>query len=114
MPTLNEYKKMHMEQATRKGWGRDVATKIYYAMIELGEAGDAWKHRGDEDYLVNAGIDDMKLHMKMEFIDTILYCINGLYCLDEYVDIDRLMVDKMKVNEERERIYVDDTNDEQE
>lgn len=111
MPSLNDYKILHMNQSDRKGWGRDVATKIYYAMIELGEAGDAWKHRGDKEYLKNAGIENLVEHMKMEFIDTILYCINGLYCLDEMVDIDKLVLDKMTVNENRNRIYIDDKNE---
>ena len=108
---LNMYKRIHQQQSERKNWGKDVGTKIFYGMIELGEAGDAWKHRGDPKYLEAAGIENLNEHIKMEFIDTMLYCINALYCLDPDVDIDKMLQEKFKVNENRKRIYSDDSSE---
>jgi hypothetical protein len=120
MPTLNEAKDKVIELAKRFGWGisqEHVGTKIFYAIIELGEAGDAWKHRGDKEWLKRelkvSTDEEFTAHVAEEFIDTIFYCLNGLYCLDPTLDVDNLDVDKAfdrkwKVNLERGRTYVDD------
>ena len=108
MPTLNEFKLLHMALAIEKGWGKNVATKIYYGMIELGEAGDAWKHRADREYLMEYGVLDLQSHMIEELIDTIMYCVNAADLIDPEIDLDKALMDKFRINQKRNRIYVDD------
>ncbi len=115
MTTLNEAKKMVIDLARKFGWGtksEHVATKIYYAMIELGEAGNAWKHRSDKEWLkreLNIRTEEnLKRHITEEFIDTIFYCLNGIYCLDPNIDVDQEFDKKWKINLERGRTYIDD------
>ena len=69
MPTLKEIQTMIVNLGKEKNWGEDVATKIYYAMIELGEAGDLWKHRGDIEYLCKLlGLKDLNLEIASEYL----------------------------------------------
>lgn len=109
MVTLNEGLRQIAKLADEKGWGEDVATKIYYGMIELGEAGDIWKHRGDFFYLQKIGLtlEQVNDAVAEELIDTILYCLHGLHCI-EFYDPDWLFDHKMEINKERNRIYNDD------
>lgn len=115
MSTLNEAKDKVIELAKRFGWGisrEHVATKIFYAIIELGEAGDAWKHRDDEGWLKQelniVTEEELTEHVAEELIDTIFYCLNGLYCLDPALDVDKAFDRKWRINLERGRTYVDD------
>jgi NTP pyrophosphatase (non-canonical NTP hydrolase) len=115
MPTLNEARDRIIDLAKQFGWGiskTHLATKIFYAMIELGEAGDAWKHRGDEDWLKRelhlSTEQELTNHIVEELIDTIFYCLNGLYCLDPNIDIDYEFDKKWKNNLKRGRTYIDD------
>lgn len=110
MPTLNDGIKQMKKIGDIKGWGEDVATKIYYGMIELAEAGDAWKHRDDPNYLLQElGItrDELELYMAEEFIDTIKYCLHGLHCIG-ISEADEMFDYKMEKNLARNRIYADD------
>ncbi len=111
MPTLDEAKKLIRELAEDKGWGTNPATKIYYAMIELGEAGDLWKHRDDHDYLLRLGLTpkDVPHAVGIELIDAIFYCLHGMLCIDPDISVDAMFMSKLKVNIERKRIYADDT-----
>lgn len=115
MPTLDEAKDKVVELANMFGWGvsrRHVATKIYYAMIELAEAGDVWKHRGDKRWLMRemsiSSEEELARHVIEELIDTIFYCLNGIYCLNPDTDVDSEFERKWRVNLERGRTYVDD------
>lgn len=115
MPSLNEAKNKIIELANKFGWGRSrehVATKIYYAMIELGEAGDAWKHRDDPEWLkqkLNINNDaELTKHVAEELIDAIFYCLNGVYCLDPNINVDQEFDRKWNINLNRGRIYMDD------
>ena len=115
MPTLEEAKANVIELAKKFGWGtkkEHVATKIYYAMIELGEAGDAWKHRGDKEWLKRelnvTSEEELAKHITEEFIDTIFYCLNGIYCLNPNIDVDQEFEKKRKINLQRGRTYIDD------
>ena len=112
MPTLNEGIKLIRGLADEKGWDNDIATKIYYGMIELGEAGDTWKHRGDPDYLKEKlGItpEEVPSAVAEELIDTILYCLHGFSCIGIH-NADELFEIKMGINKLRNRIYLDDHN----
>jgi NTP pyrophosphatase (non-canonical NTP hydrolase) len=115
MPTLNEARNKILDLAKQFGWGisKDhLATKIFYAMIELGEAGDAWKHRGDREWLQRelnlATEQDLTRHVAEELIDAIFYCLNGLHCLDPQIDIDHEFNKKWEKNRQRGRTYIDD------
>ena len=115
MPTLEEAKVKVINLAKKFGWGTQkehVATKIYYAMIELGEAGDAWKHRGDKDWLKReleiTSEEELTRHITEELIDTIFYCLNGIYCLDPAINVDQEFEKKWKINLARGRTYIDD------
>jgi len=112
MPTLTDCKQMIASLAKEKNWGTNLATKIYYAMIELGEAGDLWKHRKDTKYLsteLNICSElEMNHAIAEELIDTIFYCLHGLQCLDPTINPDALFVRKFKKNQKRNRVYVDD------
>lgn len=107
MVTLNDGLRQIAELGKAKDWGEDIATKIYYAMIELGEAGDIWKHRGDFFYLQKIGLTPDKVSdaVAEELINAILYCLHGLYCI-EFHDPDWLFDYKMGINEKRSRIYM--------
>jgi NTP pyrophosphatase (non-canonical NTP hydrolase) len=115
MPTLNEAKDQVIALAKQFGWGisrEHVGTKIYYAILELAEAGNAWKHRGDADWLrreLRVSADqELTDHVAEELIDTIFYCLNGLYCLDPALDVDAAFTRKWRINLERGRTYLDD------
>lgn len=106
--SMRDAQLMIMELAKSKGWGADVAIKIYYGMIELGEAGDIWKHREDEEYLKELGIDDVEKAVAIEIIDTLYYCLHALYCLNPALIPEDLFLEKFEINEKRNRYYVDD------
>ena len=111
MPTLDETKSLIWQLSKKKGWGEEVATKIYYAMIELGEAGDCWKHRGDPEYLMNnlkITVDEVPDYMMEEFIDALFYIFHAMMCLDPDLSADEAFQRKFKINENRNRVYVDD------
>lgn len=115
MPTLDEAKNMVVKLAQRFGWGisrKHVATKIFYAILELGEAGDAWKHRGDMEWLKRElGIsseEELIRHVAEELIDAIFYCLNGIYCLDPSISVDEEFDRKWRINLKRGRTYIDD------
>jgi len=110
MPTFDEAKKLISELAEKKGWGSDPATKIYYAMIELGEAGDLWKHRNDHTYLLSLGLapGEVSFAVVMELVDAIFYCLHGLLCIDPDISPDGLFMAKLEINKKRSRVYVDD------
>ena len=109
MVTLNEALREISTLADEKGWDTNVATKIYYGMIELAEGGDLWKHRDDFDYLASIGIDQDKLidALAEELMDAILYALHGLNCIG-FHDADWLFNYKMEKNRKRNRIYADD------
>jgi NTP pyrophosphatase (non-canonical NTP hydrolase) len=114
--TLNKAKEMINELAIHFGWGNTeehIATKIYYAMIELGEAGDAWKHRGDEKYLFEelniVGEEELADHIIEELIDAIFYCLHGIHCVDPNRNVDDEFMKKWKINSIRGRTYLDDS-----
>lgn len=113
MPSLKDCQEMIQKLAQEKGWGEDVGTKIFYAMIELGEAGDVWKHRADSKYLMEK-VDVLgrwKDLIAEELIDTIFYCLHGLLCLNPKLNPDELFDEKLRKNRKRNRIYIDDSAD---
>lgn len=115
MPTLDECKEVIWELSKKKGWGTDPETKMWYAVIELAEAGDAWKHRGDPEYLlkyynIHNG-NELKIHMFEELIDTIYYCLHCMMCIDPEISADNSFERKHHINLLRNRVYLDDKVD---
>jgi len=103
--------------ARRLNWGnsrRHVATKIFYAIIELAEAGDVWKHRGDAKWLKeHYGIKSKKqlnAYMHEELIDAIFYCLHAIHCLNPSLDPDAEFIRKWNINAARKRHYIDDSS----
>lgn len=109
MVTLNEGIRKISALADEKGWGTDVATKIYYGMIEFAEGGDIWKHRDDTEYLKSIGIepDGVVDAVAEELIDAIFYALHGLHCIG-FHDADWMFEYKLNKSIKRDRIYTDD------
>ena len=112
MPSLETCKNLIKEISEVKGWGNDPSTKIFYAMIELGEAGDVWKHRGDEGYLEGIGIhneQEFNDFICEELIDTLFYVLDCFSCIDSKINPDDCFNKKLSKNWKRDRVYLDDT-----
>jgi len=115
MVTLNEGIKVINELSNLKGWNRNVDTKIYYAILELGEAGNAWKHRDNPKILMkDYGItpDDVPRFVANEIIDTFQFLFDCLHCLGIY-NADELFNEKIEVILNRNRIYPDNVRKEE-
>lgn len=133
MPSFKEAMLRIAELGKKFGWGRDPSIKIYYAMIELAEAGDAWKHRGDLEWMkkqewykkpeyVNPGGHSMGYtknidfglgdHMLEELMDAIFYCLDAMHCINPYKDPDEIFELVWEKDNSRKRTYVDDNLDE--
>jgi len=113
MVTLNEGIKIIHELSNLKGWNRNVDTKIYYAILELGEAGNAWKHRDNSKVLMkDYGItpNEVPRFVANEIIDTFQFLFDGLHCLGIY-DADKLFEEKVEVILNRNRIYPDNVRE---
>lgn len=112
---LDEAKAMIASLGKEKSWGTDPATKIYYAMIELGEAGDWWKHRVDWEYLKQFGIttqEQLEHAVAEELIDAIFYCLHALFALNPEISANEMFIWKFNKNIGRNRVYVDDSVEE--
>lgn len=111
MPSLNESMRLIDEIAESKGGGEEIERKLWYGAIELAEGGDAWKHRGDPEYLMNElGItpEQVPRHVAEELIDCIFYCLHAYHCLNLDVSPDEMFLMKLEKNWGRNRVYVDD------
>ena len=100
MPSLEVCKRMVIELEETKGWGKDPATKIYYAILELAEAGNLWKHRLNKRFSRKAVIE--------ELIDAVFYIVETAHHIDPEIDLDLLFLEKYQKNLSRERLYPDD------
>jgi len=115
MPTLSGCKQLIDRLAINLGWGRTIKhfdTKLWYAVIELGEAGDLWKHREDAKYLREEHhietYEQLEKALSQEIIDVIFYCLHALQCLNPNINPDAEFMDKWRINAKRKRIYIDD------
>lgn len=111
MPTLNEGIEIIHKLSDLKGWNSDVSTKIYYAILELGEAGNVWKHRDNpkvllEDFGITPG--EVPGYVAKEIIDTFQFLFDGLHCLG-IVDADAFFMEKVEIIKGRDRVYPDNT-----
>ncbi|MEM4461749.1 MAG: hypothetical protein QW695_02605 [Candidatus Bathyarchaeia archaeon] len=98
--SFNEAKRMVRELVEAKGFPNDepaLIQKLLWAFVELGEAADAYKK----------GMDWLKVCE--ELIDTIFYILDFIGLVEKTqgieIDVDRLFIDKWRVNMERPRHY---------
>ncbi|MDH5703264.1 MAG: hypothetical protein OEY99_03540 [Aigarchaeota archaeon] len=108
MPTLEECKKMVADVADEKGWGRDPNIKFLYAVTEIGEAVNLWKHRAEAGDFQVSGIPKIM----EEIIDSVYYMLHAAYCIDPKTNLDEIFLEKHAVIMRRQREYVDDRTSE--
>lgn len=96
MPSLEEAKKKVEELVRAKGFGNtpdEIANKLLFAFIELGEAGDSWKKGKPRDETIE------------ELIDVIFYVLDASRLIDPNADLDLVFERKWAKNMGREFRY---------
>ncbi len=96
MPTLEEAKKKVEELVVAKGFGNtpdEVANKLLFAFIELGEAGDSWKKGKATDETIE------------ELIDVIFYVLDASRLIAPGADLDAAFEKKWTKNMGRPHRY---------
>ncbi len=89
MPTLQQAKKKVEDLVVAKGFGNspdEVANKLLFAFIELGEAGDSWKKGKPTDETIE------------ELIDVIFYILDASRLIDPNADLDLVFEKKWAKN----------------
>ena len=89
MPTLEEAKKKVEELVVAKGFGNsqeEIANKLLFAFIELGEAGDSWKKGKPTDETIE------------ELIDVIFYVLDASRLIAPDADLDLVFEKKWAKN----------------
>ncbi len=89
MPSLEESKKKVEELVKAKGFGNtpdEVANKLLFAFIELGEAGDSWKKGRPADETIE------------ELIDVIFYVLDASRLIGPKANLDEVFLRKWEKN----------------
>lgn len=89
MPTLQEAKRKVEELVLAKGFGNtpdEIANKLLFAFIELGEAGDSWKKGKPADETVE------------ELIDVIFYVLDASRLIAPQANLDEMFERKWAKN----------------
>ena len=89
MPSLQEAKKKVQELVEAKGFGNtpdEIANKLLFAFIELGEAGDSWKKGKPKEETIE------------ELIDVIFYVLDASRLIDPDADLDDVFEKKWSKN----------------
>lgn len=89
MPTLEEAKRKVEELVRTKGFGNtpdEVAHKLLFAFIELGEAGDSWKKGKPKEETIE------------ELIDVIFYVLDASRLIDPGANMDDVFEKKWAKN----------------
>jgi len=89
VPTLEEAKKKVEELVVAKGFGNsqeEIANKLLFAFIELGEAGDSWKKGKPTDETIE------------ELIDVIFYVLDASRLIAPDADLDLVFEKKWAKN----------------
>ena len=89
MPTLEEAKKKVEELVRAKGFGNtpdEIANKLLFAFIELGEAGDSWKKGKPTDETIE------------ELIDVIFYVLDASRLIAPEANLDEVFERKWMKN----------------
>jgi NTP pyrophosphatase (non-canonical NTP hydrolase) len=96
VPSLEESKKMVEELVKAKGFGNtpdEIANKLLFAFIELGEAGDSWKKGKPTTETIE------------ELIDVIFYVLDASRLIDPRADLDEVFERKWAKNMGRDFRY---------
>lgn len=96
MPTLEEAKKKVKELVEAKGFGNtrdEIANKLLFAFIELGEAGDSWKKGKPTDQTIE------------ELIDVIFYVLDASRLIAPGANLDEVFDRKWAKNMGRPHRY---------
>ena len=89
MPTLEESKRKVEELVKAKGFGNtpdEIANKLLFAFIELGEAGDSWKKGKPKEETIE------------ELIDVIFYVLDASRLVDPGANMDEVFEKKWAKN----------------
>jgi len=89
VPTLEQSKKKVEELVLAKGFGNtpdEIANKLLFAFIELGEAGDSWKKGKPTEETIE------------ELIDVIFYVLDASRLIDPNADLDLVFEKKWSKN----------------
>jgi NTP pyrophosphatase (non-canonical NTP hydrolase) len=89
VPTLEESKKKIEELVVTKGFGNtpdEIANKLLFAFIELGEAGDSWKKGKPTEETIE------------ELIDVIFYVLDASRLIAPDADLDLVFEKKWAKN----------------
>ncbi len=96
MPSLEEAKKKVEELVVSKGFGNtpdEIANKLLFAFIELGEAGDSWKKGRPTDETIE------------ELIDVIFYVLDASRLISPDANLDEVFEKKWAKNMGRSYQY---------
>jgi len=89
VPTLEEAKRKVEELVKAKGFGNtpdEIANKLLFAFIELGEAGDSWKKGKPSDETIE------------ELIDVIFYVLDASRLISPEANLDEVFEKKWAKN----------------
>jgi len=92
VPSLEEAKKKVEELVTAKGFGNspdEIANKLLFAFIELGEAGDSWKKGKPADETIE------------ELVDVIFYVLDASRLIKPDANLDEVFERKWAKNMNR-------------
>jgi len=114
MPTFEEAKAGIGKLVATKGFGNtpaDFEHKLFFAFLELGEAGDLWK-KGPEKALNKgkpfASKDEWEDALAEELIDVIFYVFDGARVLIPNKNLDEVFNKKFAKNMTRPHRYGED------
>jgi NTP pyrophosphatase (non-canonical NTP hydrolase) len=96
VPTLEEAKRKVEELVVAKGFGNspeEIANKLLFAFIELGEAGDSWKKGKPSEETVE------------ELVDVIFYVLDASRLISPGANLDEVFEKKWAKNMTRPHRY---------
>lgn len=96
MPTLEQAKKKVAELVASKGFGNtpdEIANKLLFAFIELGEAGDSWKKGRPTAETIE------------ELVDVLFYVLDASRLIDPKANLDLAFEKKLEKNMTRPLKY---------
>jgi NTP pyrophosphatase (non-canonical NTP hydrolase) len=96
VPSFEEAKRKVAELVVAKGFGNspdDIANKLLFAFIELGEAGDSWKKGKPSDETIE------------ELVDVIFYVLDASRLIAPEANMDEVFEKKWAKNMSREFRY---------
>jgi hypothetical protein len=115
MPTLTEMQRSIGELVFMKGFGNapeDFPQKLFFALIELGEAGNTWKKGmrlvGPETEKPFKTVEELRAGIAEEIIDAIFYELDAMRVYVPEQNPDEVFLKKLTKNMGREHRYGED------